>query len=141
MKLDLARLTDIFSRAPFINDLGIVPIEAGDGRVSSRVVLQPRHLQHTGVVHAGVMVTLADHSMGAAAQSMAPEGFFVLTAELSTQLLRPAQGESLLCEARVLKPGRQICFTEADVYALRGEQRVHVARASATMALVANRAD
>lgn len=141
MKLDLARLTDIFSRAPFINDLGIVPIEAGDGRVSSRVVLQPRHLQHTGVVHAGVMVTLADHSMGAAAQSMAAEGFFVLTAELSTQLLRPAQGESLLCEARVLKPGRQICFTEADVYALQGGQRVHVARASATMALVANRAD
>jgi len=141
MKLDLARLTDIFSRAPFINDLGIVPIEAGDGCVSSRVVLQPRHLQHTGVVHAGVMVTLADHSMGAAAQSMAPEGFFVLTAELSTQLLRPAQGESLLCEARVVKPGRQICFTEADVYALRGEQRVHVARASATMALVASRAD
>ena len=141
MKLDLARLTDIFSRAPFINDLGIVPIDAGDGRVSSRVVLQPRHLQHTGVVHAGVMVTLADHSMGAAAQSMAPEGFFVLTAELSTQLLRPAQGESLLCEARVLKPGRQICFTEADVYALQGEKRVHVARASATMALVANRAD
>jgi uncharacterized protein (TIGR00369 family) len=141
VKLDLARLTDIFSRAPFINDLGIVPIEAGDGCVSSRLTLQPRHLQHTGVVHAGVMVTLADHSMGAAAQSMAPEGFFVLTAELSTQLLRPAQGESLLCEARVVKPGRQICFTEADVYALRGEQRVHVARASATMALVANRAD
>jgi uncharacterized protein (TIGR00369 family) len=141
VKLDLARLTDIFSRAPFINDLGIVPIAAGDGCVSSRVVLQPRHLQHTGVVHAGVMVTLADHSMGAAAQSMAPEGFFVLTAELSIQLLRPAQGESLLCEARVVKPGRQICFTEADVYALQGERRVHVARASATMALVANRAD
>jgi uncharacterized protein (TIGR00369 family) len=141
VKLDLARLTDIFSRAPFINDLGIVPIEAGDGRVSSRVTLQPRHLQHTGVVHAGVMVTLADHSMGAAAQSMAPEDFFVLTAELSTQLLRPAQGESLLCEARVIKPGRQLCFTEADVYALQGERRVHVARASATMALVANRAD
>ena len=141
MKLDLAQLTDIFSRAPFINDLGIVPIEAGDGRVSSRVTLQPRHLQHTGVVHAGVMVTMADHSMGAAAQSMAPAGHFVLTAELSTQLLRPAQGDSLLCEARVVKPGRQICFTEADVYALQGERRVHVARASATMALVANRAD
>ena len=141
MQLDLARLTDIFAKAPFVADLGIVPIEAGDGRVSSRVTLQPRHLQHTGVVHAGVLVTLADHSMGAAAQSMAPEGFFVLTAELSTQLLRPAQGESLLCEARVIKPGRQLCFTEADVYALQGERRVHVARASATMALVANRAD
>jgi uncharacterized protein (TIGR00369 family) len=141
MKLDLARLTDIFAQAPFVADLGIVPTEVGDGCVSSRLTLQPRHLQHTGVVHAGVMVTMADHSMGAAAQSIAAEGHFVLTAELSTQLLRPAQGQTLLCEARVLKPGRQVCFTEADVYALQGERRVHVARASATMALVANRAD
>lgn len=139
MKLDLARLSDIFAKAPFVADLGIVPVEVGDGRVSSRLTLQPRHLQHTGVVHAGVMVTMADHSMGAAAQSIAAEDHFVLTAELSTQLLRPAQGETLLCEARVLKPGRQVCFTEADVYALQGERRVHVARASATMALVANR--
>lgn len=141
MQLDLARLTDIFAKAPFVADLGIVPTEVGDGRVSSRLALRPRHLQHTGVVHAGVMVTMADHSMGAAAQSSAPEGFFVLTAELSTQLLRAAQGDALECEARVLKPGRQVCFTEADVYALQGEQRVHVARASATMALVANRTD
>ena len=139
MKIDLAQLRDIFAKAPFVADLGIVPIEVGEGRVSSRVPLQPRHLQHTGVVHAGVMVTLADHSMGAAAQSIAPAGHVVLTAELSTQLLRAAQGEALLCEARVLKPGRQVCFTEADVYALRGDERVHVARASATMALVAQR--
>ena len=87
------------------------------------------------------MVTMADHSMGAAAQSMAADGCVVLTAELSTQLLRPAQGESLVCEAKVVKPGRQVCFTEADVYALRGDRRVHVARASATMALVANRGE
>ena len=139
MKIDLAKLTDIFAQAPFVADLGIVPTEAADGHVCSRLVLQPRHLQHTGVVHAGVMVTMADHSMGAAAQSLAPEGYFVLTAELSTQLLRAAQGEALECEARVLKPGRQVCFTEADVYALQGERRVHVARASATMALLASR--
>lgn len=141
MKLDLARLTDIFAQAPFVADLGIVPTEVGDGRVRSRLTLQPRHLQHTGVVHAGVMVTMADHSMGAAAQSIAAEGCFVLTAELSTQLLRAAQGDALEREARVLKPGRQVCFTEADVYALQGGQRVHVARASATMALVVNRAN
>jgi uncharacterized protein (TIGR00369 family) len=140
MKIDLAKLSDIFAQAPFVVDLGIVPTEVADGQVCSRLVLRPRHLQHTGVVHAGVMVTMADHSMGAAAQSLAPEGHLVLTAELSTQLLRAAQGEALECEARVLKPGRQVCFTEADVYALQGTRRVHVARASATMALVANRA-
>jgi hypothetical protein len=36
----------------------------------------------------------------------------------------------------VVKPGRSISFTEADVYCESdGKPRVHVARASATMAL------
>ena len=59
-----------------------------------------------------------------------------VTAELSIRLLRAARGEQLQCEARVVKPGRQISFTEADVYCeSAGKPRVHVARASATMAL------
>jgi acyl-coenzyme A thioesterase PaaI-like protein len=75
--------------------------------------------------------------MGAAAQTLAADGFVVITAELATRLLRAARGERLRCEARVLKPGRQVSFTEADVWCLRGSERVHVARASATMAVVA----
>ena len=83
----------------------------------------------------GVMVSMADHSMGMAAQTLAAEGLVVITAELSTSLLRAAGGERLVCEARVIKPGRSISFTEADVYCESAGQRVHVARASATMAL------
>jgi uncharacterized protein (TIGR00369 family) len=137
MQVDLDTLRAFFSSAPFMADLGIVPVGVGDGFVASELTLAPRHFQHTGQVHAGVMVTMADHSMGAAAQTLAPDGFVIITAELSTRLLRAATGERLHCEARVVKPGRQISFTEADVWCLRGEQRVHVVRASATMALVA----
>jgi uncharacterized protein (TIGR00369 family) len=137
MKIDLPTLRAFYARAPFVADLGIVPTHVDDGRVQSELTLAPRHFQHTGQVHAGVMVTMADHSMGAAAQTMAADGFVVITAELSTSLLRAASGERLICEARVLKPGRQICFTEAEVFAERGGQRVLVAKASATMALMA----
>jgi uncharacterized protein (TIGR00369 family) len=137
MEVDLPTLQRFFASAPFVADLGIEPTAAGDGRVSSELPLQRRHFQHTGQVHAGVMVTLADHSMGAAAQTLAADGFVVITAELSTRLLRAATGERLLCEARVIKPGRQISFTEADVWCHRDGERVHVLRASATMALVA----
>ena len=35
------------------------------------------------------MATMADHSMGAAAQTMAPDGHWVVTAELKTSVLRP----------------------------------------------------
>ena len=136
MQADLDTLRTFFARAPFMVDLGVRPTAVAEGRVETELALAPRHLQHTGQVHAGVMVSMADHSMGIAAQTLAAEGFMVITAELSTSLLRAAGGERLVCEARVVKPGRSISFTEADVYCeTAGKPRAHVARASATMAL------
>ena len=55
----------IFRAAPFVADLGIEPTAVGEGRCESVLVLQPRHHQHTGHVHAGVLTTLADHTAGA----------------------------------------------------------------------------
>ena len=136
MRTDLDSLRAIFRKAPFMLDLGVEPTHVAEGVVHTALQLAPRHFQHTGQVHAGVMLSMADHSMGIAAQTLAAEGWMVITAELSTSLLRAASGERLICEARVIKPGRSISFTEADVYCeAAGQARVHVARASATMAL------
>jgi len=137
MKLDLEIARGVFASAPFMVDLGVVPTAIGEGTVSAELKVQRRHTQHTGVVHAGVMTTMADHSMGAAAQTLAPEGHWILTAELKTSLLRPARGDRLVCEAQVLKPGRLITFTEASVWAVSGEERTLVMKASATMAVIA----
>ena len=135
MQIDLPTLQRFFASAPFMADLGIVPTAVAEGRVESELTLAPRHFQHTGQVHAGVMLSMADHSMGAAAQTLADPGFVAITAELSTRLLRAAVGQRLHCEARVIKRGRSMSFTEADVYCESAAQRVHVMRASATMAL------
>ena len=137
MKIDLDIARSIFGSAPFMVDLGVVPTAVGEGTVSTELVVAQRHTQHTGVVHAGVMATMADHSMGAAAQTLAPAGHWILTAELKTSLLRPARGERLVCEAHVLKPGRQITFTEANVWVITGGERTLVMKASATMAVTA----
>src|SRR5262245_41897675 len=136
--LEFAR--SIFASAPFMVDLGVVPIAVGEGTVSTELLVARRHTQQTGVVHAGVMATMADHSMGAAAQTLAPEGHWILTAELKTSLLRPARCERLVCEAHVLKPGRMITFTEAHVWAVSGDERTLVMKASATMAVTAPKA-
>ncbi len=137
MQADLAALRRFFSLSPFMVDLGIEPMAAGEGRVTTVLALAPRHLQHTGQVHAGVSAAMADHTMGAAAQTMAPDGFWIVTAELKTSCLRPARGERLVCEARVLKAGRQLSFTEAEVFVESGAQRTLVVKASATMAVTA----
>ena len=139
MKVDLDTLRGFFSSAPFMVDLGVEPLAVTDGRVTTALTIAAKHLQHTGVVHAGVMASLADHTMGAAAQTMAIDGHWVLTAELKTSLLRPAKGQRLVCEALVIKPGRSLTFTEAEVYAEDGGQRTLVMKASATMAVTAAR--
>ncbi len=134
--MELSELRDFFALSPFMQDLGVVPIAVGPGTVTAELPLATRHLQHTGQAHAGVMATLADHTMGSAAQTLAPAGCWAITAELKTSQLRPAKGERLVCEAVVIKAGRTLSFTEAQVFALAGEQRTLVMKASATMALV-----
>lgn len=130
----------IFERAPFVADLGIYPEAMPPGECHSALLLRPRHLQHTGHVHAGVITTMADHTAGAAAQNSLREGAgHVLTAELKLSLLRAARGDRLRCVARVLKPGRQLVFTEAEVYCIAGNEETLVAKLSATMAVVAPR--
>ena len=129
-------LLAFFRSAPFMVELGIEPVECAKGRVVTRMMIATRHLQHTGVVHAGVMGAMADHTMGAAAQTLAPAAHWVLTAEFKTSLLRPGRGQRLECIGTVIKPGRQVMFTEAEVFAIDGDTRTLVAKASATMAVV-----
>lgn len=139
MTVDLDAARRFFALSPFMVDLGIEPTAVSDGRMTTALVLANKHLQHTGQVHAGVMAAMADHTMGAAAQTIAPAGRWVVTAELKTSILRPGRGERLVCEAQVLKPGRNVMFTEAEVYAESKGTRTLVAKASATMAVTAAR--
>lgn len=136
MKIDLETARQFFRMAPFMVDLGVEPVAVAEGRITTVLPLAPRLMQHTGQAHAGVMATLADHSMGAAAQTMAPEGLLAMTAELKTSMLRPGRGDKLVCEAQVIKAGRALSFVEAEVYAEAAGQRTLVMKASATMALV-----
>ena len=134
--MDLDALRRFFQLSPFMRDLGAEPTAVSPGRVTAVLTIQDRFRQHSGHVHAGVQTTLADHSMGSAAQTLVPDGHWVLTADLKVSLLRPADGERLVCEAWVIKPGRTLSFTEAEVWAEREGDRTLVLKASATMAVV-----
>jgi len=134
--IDLDSVRSFFARAPFMVDLGVVPTAVSEGRCETELVLQQRHLQHTGQAHAGVVTAMADHTAGAAAQSVVKGGGVAITAELKASLLRPAVGSRLVCVGNVIKAGRTLIFAESDVFAVLGEQRTLVARLSATLAVV-----
>jgi uncharacterized protein (TIGR00369 family) len=125
-----------FRNAPFVAHLGIELEALGPGWCEARLDVQPWHLQQTGVVHAGVVSTLADHCAGAAATTQLGLGELVLTAEYKINLLRGARGERLHCRAEVLKPGQTLAVVEAQVFAERAGQRELVAKLNATMAVI-----
>lgn len=128
----LARVAPVFDSAPFIELMGYRLVDGGEGWLETSLEVAERHRQQHGYVHAGVMTSMADHTSGAAATTVIPAGRSILTANLSVHFLRPARGVALRCRAEVVKPGRNLIVTRADVYC----DDSHVALFHATMASV-----
>lgn len=126
-----------FGEAAFLNEIGITLVDCGPGWCESILRIGPRHLQHTGVIHAGVQTTIADHTAGGAAMTVTPAEGFILTVEFKMHLLRPGIGESLRCRAQVLKPGKAFHVVESEVHAVSGDREVLISKFSGTMAVVA----
>ncbi|HEU5319722.1 MAG TPA: PaaI family thioesterase [Methylomirabilota bacterium] len=124
----------IFRDARFVVDVGIEPVEIAVGRVESRLVVQPRHLQHDRIIHAGVQGTMADHTSGAAAYTVIGEDQIVLTVNFLLNLLQAAIGDELRCRARVLKAGRRMVVSESEVFTRAGDRETLVAKATVTLA-------
>jgi uncharacterized protein (TIGR00369 family) len=76
--------------------------------------------QQRGFLHAGVVTTIADSACGYAAYSLMPAGSEVLSVEFKVNLLRPAQGESFVARAEVIKAGRTLTVVRADVFGIDG---------------------
>jgi uncharacterized protein (TIGR00369 family) len=126
----------IFEQAQFVRSLGIELIAFGDGWCQTRVVVTPALEQQHGFVHAGVLMTLADHTCGAAAATMVAEGQDVITVENKVSFLRPAVGAVVFCRGEVLRAGKRLIFTEGEVTIERDGERVIVAKASSTLAVI-----
>ena len=127
-----SQIEKVLTKAPFIADLGVVVVEVGPDWLETELAIVRRLRQQHGYVHAGVVTTLADHTAGGAASTVVGSGQSVLTADFTVHLLRPASGELLRCRGEVVKSGRRLIVTQADVW--DGDN--HCARYLGTMAVI-----
>jgi uncharacterized protein (TIGR00369 family) len=134
---NISLVKEIFQKAEFVRSLGIELVSCGKGWCETSVDARDDLRQEHGFVHAGVLMTLADHTCGGAAASTVPEGRDVITVENKISFLRPAAAERLTCRAEVLRAGKSLVFVEATVTAETGEKRTIVAKASSTLAVIA----
>jgi uncharacterized protein (TIGR00369 family) len=126
----------IFDAARFVQSLGIELVAFGKGWCETRIEVVPILKQQHGFAHAGVVMTLADHTCGGAAATTAPAGHDVITVENKVSFLRPASGTMLFCRAQVLRAGKSLVFVEAEVTVERETEHILVAKALSTLALI-----
>lgn len=75
--------------------------------------------QQHGFVHGGVVGMIADSAAGYAAMTTVAAEASVLTVEYKMNLVAPADGEQLIARGRVVRPGRTLIVTQAEVFAVR----------------------
>jgi uncharacterized protein (TIGR00369 family) len=95
-----------------------------------------RHRQVHGVVHGGILATLADTVAAIAAYSALPRGTAIATIEMKINFLEAVAGGVIRAEGKVLRVGRNFVVTECEI---RDEKGLLVAKALLTFGAVADR--
>jgi uncharacterized protein (TIGR00369 family) len=127
-----AKPTDYFGlKIPFLDVLGVVPEFAEAGKVRISYIVKPEHTNSFQVAQGGVMMTLLDFAMGAAARSGANHSLGAITIDMTTSFLRPSLGK-IVVEGTLLKAGKSINYCEAVAFNDVGEI---TAKASGTFML------
>jgi uncharacterized protein (TIGR00369 family) len=76
--------------------------------------------QQHGFVHGGVVGMIADSAAGYAAMTTVSRAASVLTVEYKLNLVSPADGDKLIARGEVVRSGRTLIVTKAEVWAVKG---------------------
>ena len=105
---------------PFLDHLNVVPEYAENGKSRISLEMKPEHANSFGVAHGGVVMTLLDFAMAAAARSCINHPLGAITIDMTISFLRPSIGK-IVVEGTVLKSGKTINYCEAVVLNELGE--------------------
>jgi len=136
-----ARVRASFARQGAMALIGAEVVDVAPGYCALALAPRPETSQQHGYVHAGILATLADSAGGYAGYTLFPEDSSVLTVEYKLNLLAPAQGERIVAEGFVVKPGRTLAITRGEIHAEHGGARSLVAIRQQTLMVMHGRPD
>ena len=100
---------------PFIKELGVEFISAGEGRSVVALNLEPWHLNSWSVAHGGVLMSLLDVAMAVAGRSLNADAGGGVTVEMKTSFLQPAHaGSRLLVSGYAFHRSTTMAFCEGE---------------------------
>lgn len=121
--------------APWVREIGLRVLQAGDGEVRLALPVAPRHVHEGGVLCGQTMMAACDTAMVLAVMTKLGGFKPMTTVQLQTSFLRPVAGDSGTAQvvARVLRMGRSLVFGEMEVRDAGGQLAAH---ATTTYALL-----
>ncbi|MBG9982384.1 PaaI family thioesterase [Aerococcaceae bacterium DSM 111020] len=125
------RIQDEFESNGFLKTIGAKLVKVEPGKVILSLEMTDNLTQQLGYMHAGAIATLADAASGLAALSMMPEDKTVLSVEFKQNNINACKEASIYAIASVIKSGRTLTVTNADVIGADSEKMI--AKMQATM--------
>ncbi|GAB4224416.1 MAG: hypothetical protein Tsb0032_28940 [Kiloniellaceae bacterium] len=135
------RVRASFDRQTIMGLIGARLTRVEPGEVEIELPFREDLCQQHGFFHAGVTSTIADSAGGYAGFSLFPTDASVLTVEFKMNLLAPADGDLLRAVGRVVKPGRTLTVTEAEVVVVKEGAEKACARMAQTLMCLTGRPD
>jgi uncharacterized protein (TIGR00369 family) len=118
---------------PFLDFLGIEPVELKDGYARFRMPVRPEFLQGAGGVQGGLIVALADETIAHAMITQLNPAEGITTIELKSNFLAGVKSGELIAEATVFKKGVSLVIGDCLVTDDKGR---NICRVSATFLLL-----
>lgn len=128
---------DILARQPFSIGLGTEILSIAPGEVEMSLPITDALKQHLGMVHGGVIASLADMGIGFAGGPLLGEGS--VTSEFKINYLRPGVGDRLTVRAKVIGSGKSQSVVRADVFVIKDGEEKLCAAAQGTMTRAASK--
>lgn len=117
-----AELRERLAGSPFHTWLGVEVVDAGDGWVRVAIDAGDEHINLQGLVHGGLLATLADTAMGLALRTSLEPGRRHVTIAMHVQFLRPGTPGRVEATGRAVRVGRSVGHAEASLVDERGRE-------------------
>lgn len=111
----------------------IEKLDADGGLAQLSFIADERFIHGGGVVQGGILGSMMDMAMAAVILAGLSDGWSIATTNLNIEFLRPAKAGSYVATASVVRKGRSVFFTRADLLGADGKQ---CASAGATNVLI-----
>jgi len=130
------RIRDNFARQGMLVTLGATLTRVAEGEIDITVPVRPEISQQQGYAHGALAFAIGDSAAGYAAVTLLDATSDVVTSEMGIHFLAPGLGQRLIARGSVIKPGKRMLVTRAEIFAEHDGVETLIAHMTGTMVRV-----